>query len=104
MRWQYTFWRAKKSLFAFSAARLEYLYTPQRLAGRWRIARFIGRAAQRITLPEQAIVEIQGGFRIAVHTKDFLQREIYLYHEWEPHVCEVMRRLLRSGDVFVDVG
>jgi FkbM family methyltransferase len=92
------------SQLSFHAARLIYRYTPPRFPGRWRIGRVLSNLVARIELPRQVVVRSRDGFWIAVDASDFIQREIYLYREWEPHVCGVMRRLLRPDDVFVDVG
>jgi FkbM family methyltransferase len=38
------------------------------------------------------------------NTSDLIQRFIYYFGFWDPHVEDAMRRWLRPGDVFVDVG
>lgn len=37
-------------------------------------------------------------------TQDLIQRYLYLFGAWEPHLTGWLRRRLRPGDGFVDVG
>ncbi|MEU7150022.1 FkbM family methyltransferase [Streptomyces sp. NPDC045456] len=41
---------------------------------------------------------------IVTDTQDLIQRYIYLFGVWEPHLTRWLERRLRPGDVFVDVG
>jgi FkbM family methyltransferase len=43
-----------------------------------------------------------GKFRLV--TSDTIQRAIYLFGIWEPHVAGLIRGILKPGDTFVDVG
>src|SRR5215204_1935790 len=88
----------------FHGARVLYPALPLRLPGRWRIESFLRQTASKIDLPRNAIVRAVGGFDICVDTTDFLQRQIYLLHQWEPHVCVAMAQKLRPGELFIDVG
>jgi FkbM family methyltransferase len=44
------------------------------------------------------------GARIACELPDFIQRHIYLFGIWEPHITDFVFGRLRTGDTFVDVG
>ncbi|MEU2559476.1 FkbM family methyltransferase [Streptomyces longispororuber] len=54
--------------------------------------------------PRRRVVETVFGARFAVDTQDLIQRYIYLFGVWEPHLTRWLRDRLRPGDVFVDVG
>ncbi|MCQ8772256.1 FkbM family methyltransferase [Streptomyces telluris] len=49
-------------------------------------------------------VRARWGARFAVDTQDLIQRYIYLFGVWEPHLTRWLSRRLRPGDTFVDVG
>ncbi|GCD43748.1 FkbM family methyltransferase [Streptomyces paromomycinus] len=44
------------------------------------------------------------GATFVTDTQDLIQRYIYLFGVWEPHLTRWLERRLRPGDVFVDVG
>ncbi|GGU26589.1 hypothetical protein GCM10010259_16540 [Streptomyces daghestanicus] len=54
--------------------------------------------------PRRRVVEDRSGARFAVDTTDLIQRYLYLFGVWEPHMTGWLRRRLRPGDGFVDVG
>lgn len=54
--------------------------------------------------PRRRVVETRAGVRFAVDTRDLIQRYVYLFGVWEPHLTHWLRRRLAPGDVFVDVG
>jgi FkbM family methyltransferase len=54
--------------------------------------------------PRRRVVETRCGERFAVDTRDLIQRYVYLFGVWEPHLTHWLRRRLAPGDVFVDVG
>ncbi|MFE2583687.1 FkbM family methyltransferase [Streptomyces sp. NPDC059378] len=54
--------------------------------------------------PRRRVVETRSGARFAVDTRDLIQRYLYLFGVWEPHLTSWLRRRLRPGDCFVDVG
>ncbi|WP_327190027.1 FkbM family methyltransferase [Streptomyces xinghaiensis] len=54
--------------------------------------------------PRQRVVRARFGARFAVDTRDLIQRYTYLFGVWEPHMTHWLRRRLRLGDTFVDVG
>ncbi|MFE7316660.1 FkbM family methyltransferase [Streptomyces sp. NPDC057555] len=54
--------------------------------------------------PRRRVVRTRFGARMAVDTQDLIQRYIYLFGLWEPHLSHWLRRRLRPGDGFIDVG
>lgn len=54
--------------------------------------------------PRQRVVRTRFGASMAVDTRDLIQRFIYLFGVWEPHMMRWLASRLRAGDVFVDVG
>ncbi|MBD0746142.1 FkbM family methyltransferase [Streptomyces sp. CBMA152] len=54
--------------------------------------------------PRRRVVDTDFGAKFAVDTRDLIQRYIYLFGVWEPHMTGWLRRRLRPGDGFVDVG
>ncbi|MFK0117384.1 FkbM family methyltransferase [Streptomyces sp. NPDC090994] len=54
--------------------------------------------------PRRRVVEDRFGARFAVDTTDLIQRYLYLFGVWEPHLTGWLRRRLGPGDTFVDVG
>lgn len=68
--------------------------------GQWRIDRILERAAPcsgRETVTS-------GGLIFDLDRSDFVQRQIYLTGEYEPHLCAKIREYLKPGDVFYDIG
>lgn len=70
--------------------------------GRWRL----GSLAYRMlgTPSEGCEIATRHGFRIRLRLREFVDRTIYCTGEWEPLQTELIKRLLRPGDTFVDVG
>ncbi|MGI5393903.1 FkbM family methyltransferase [Streptomyces sp. CA-251251] len=54
--------------------------------------------------PRRRVVRVRSGDLFAVDTQDLIQRYLYLFGVWEPHMTAWLRRRLRPGDTFVDVG
>ncbi|MGW7403103.1 FkbM family methyltransferase [Streptomyces sp. NPDC054833] len=54
--------------------------------------------------PRRRVVETRSGARFAVDTQDLIQRYLYLFGAWEPHMTRWLQGRLRRGDVLVDVG
>ncbi|MGA4840550.1 FkbM family methyltransferase [Streptomyces sp. G45] len=54
--------------------------------------------------PRQRVVDSVFGARFAVDTRDLIQRYLYVFGVWEPHLSRWLRGRLLPGDVFVDVG
>ncbi|OIJ68145.1 FkbM family methyltransferase [Streptomyces mangrovisoli] len=54
--------------------------------------------------PRRRVVETRFGARFAVDTQDLIQRYVYLFGVWEPHMTGWLERRLKPGDTFVDVG
>ncbi|MFE2744110.1 FkbM family methyltransferase [Streptomyces scopuliridis] len=55
-------------------------------------------------IPQQRIVRARFCARFAVDTQDLIQRYIYLFGVWEPHMTRWLQSRLRPGDTFIDVG
>ncbi|MGW1076539.1 FkbM family methyltransferase [Streptomyces sp. NPDC002537] len=54
--------------------------------------------------PRRRVVCSRAGDRFVLDTRDLIQRYIYLFGVWEPHMTAWLQRRLRPGDTFVDVG
>ncbi|MEU4349477.1 FkbM family methyltransferase [Streptomyces sp. NPDC023838] len=54
--------------------------------------------------PRQRLVRTRFGAGFAVDTTDLIQRYLYMYGVWEPHMTRWLQRRLRPGDTFIDVG
>ncbi|MBT2487880.1 FkbM family methyltransferase [Streptomyces sp. ISL-96] len=54
--------------------------------------------------PRQRVTEVEFGARFAVDTQDLIQRYLYMFGVWEPHMTSWLKRRLRRGDTYVDVG
>ncbi|EPH46298.1 FkbM family methyltransferase [Streptomyces aurantiacus] len=54
--------------------------------------------------PRRRVVDTDFGARLAVDTRDLIQRYVYMFGVWEPNMTRWLRSRLRPGDTFVDVG
>lgn len=54
--------------------------------------------------PRRRVVRTRFGAAMAVDTQDLIQRFVYLFGVWEPHMTSWLRRRLRPGDTYIDVG
>ncbi|MBW5423016.1 FkbM family methyltransferase [Streptomyces sp. BG9H] len=54
--------------------------------------------------PRRRVVDVECGALFAVDTQDLIQRYLYLFGAWEPHMTRWLKSRLRGGDVLVDVG
>ncbi|MGP8300206.1 FkbM family methyltransferase [Streptomyces inhibens] len=54
--------------------------------------------------PRQRVARTRFGAAMAVDTQDLIQRFIYMFGLWEPHMTHWLQRRLRPGDTYVDVG
>ncbi|MCX4787681.1 FkbM family methyltransferase [Streptomyces sp. NBC_01221] len=54
--------------------------------------------------PRQRVTEVEFDARFAVDTQDLIQRYLYLFGVWEPHMTSWLKRRLQRGDTYVDVG
>ncbi|UQI47886.1 FkbM family methyltransferase [Streptomyces sp. HU2014] len=54
--------------------------------------------------PRLRVTQSRSGPRFAVDTQDLIQRYIYMFGTWEPHMTRWLGGRLRPGDTFVDVG
>ncbi|MFB8438117.1 FkbM family methyltransferase [Streptomyces niveus] len=54
--------------------------------------------------PRQRVVRSRYGARFAVDTQDLIQRYLYMFGTWEPHMTRWLQARLAPGDTFIDVG
>ncbi|OEV04004.1 FkbM family methyltransferase [Streptomyces nanshensis] len=54
--------------------------------------------------PRRRAVHTRFGATLEIDTQDLIQRYIYTFGVWEPHLTYWLRRRLKPGDAFVDVG
>lgn len=54
--------------------------------------------------PRRRVTETRFGTQFAVDTQDLIQRFIYMFGLWEPHMTHWLQRRLRPGDTYIDVG
>jgi FkbM family methyltransferase len=54
--------------------------------------------------PHRFRTETRFGFEISGSTEDLIQRYIYVFGVWEPHLTYWIQDRLKPGDTFVDVG
>ncbi|MFJ9211048.1 FkbM family methyltransferase [Streptomyces sp. NPDC102264] len=54
--------------------------------------------------PRPRVVRSRFGARFAVDTQDLIQRYLYMFGVWEPHMTRWLQSRLRPGDTFIDVG
>ncbi|MFD8967702.1 FkbM family methyltransferase [Streptomyces sp. NPDC059568] len=54
--------------------------------------------------PRRRVVRARFGARFAVDTRDLIQRYLYMFGVWEPHMTRWLRGRLGPRDTFVDVG
>jgi FkbM family methyltransferase len=48
--------------------------------------------------------QLSNGARIVVQANDFIGRTIYFFGDYDPKITWICKRILRPGDVFLDVG
>src|SRR5436190_5065280 len=70
--------------------------------GKWRVVDFLRK--RLIRDPVHEIIRVVGGIWMDVETTDYLQREIFVYHDFEPNIRREISRTLKSGDLFIDIG
>jgi FkbM family methyltransferase len=54
--------------------------------------------------PVTTVARTIDGTRVPVMTVDLLQRYLYLFGVWEPNITSWIRRRLRPGQTFIDIG
>lgn len=54
--------------------------------------------------PLQTVTRTRHGTRFLVDTRDIIQRYLYLFGTWEPHLSAWISQRLGPGDTFIDVG
>ncbi|MEV6395382.1 FkbM family methyltransferase [Streptomyces sp. NPDC051907] len=77
-------------------------HAPGRLGTAAVAARYLNPRLQR--LPRRRVARTRFGARFLVDTEDLIQRYLYMFGVWEPHMTHWLQRRLRPGDTFVDVG
>lgn len=77
-------------------------YAPGQVGKSWLADRFLNPRLHDV--PRQRVIESLQGDRFAVDTLDLIQRYLYLFGVWEPHMTAWLRRSLKPGDTFIDVG
>lgn len=87
---------------AFAALRWYVRYAPGTLGKRSLVRNLLDSGLQRH--PYRCTARTGWGARFAVDTADIIQRYLYLFGVWEPHLTGFIRSRLQPGDVFVDVG
>jgi FkbM family methyltransferase len=76
-------------------------YAPAAAGKAYLAGRLLGRYR---SVPENQVVRTRSGHRFVLVTDDLLQGYLYLFGVWEPHLSDWVRRTLRPGDTFIDVG
>ncbi|MGY1437396.1 FkbM family methyltransferase [Streptomyces reniochalinae] len=87
--------------FLTEAARWYVRYAPGRLE-KAPLSRLLSEHFTRN--PGRHTVTTRTGAVFEVDTEDLIQRYLYLFGVWEPHMTNWLTRRLRPGDGFVDVG
>ncbi|MEV8404263.1 FkbM family methyltransferase [Streptomyces niveus] len=54
--------------------------------------------------PWRVVANSRFGARFVVDTQDLIQRYLYMFGVWEPHMTRWLQGRLRPGDSFIDVG
>ncbi|MFD4767010.1 FkbM family methyltransferase [Streptomyces niveus] len=54
--------------------------------------------------PRRRVVESRFGAQFSVDTQDLIQRYIYMFGVWEPHMTRWLQARLLPSDTFIDVG
>jgi FkbM family methyltransferase len=70
--------------------------------GKWRVAEFLRKRLAKA--PFQGVIQVIGGIEMELDTSDFLQREIFVSGDFEPNVRRHILRILKPGDLFLDIG
>jgi FkbM family methyltransferase len=55
-------------------------------------------------VPRSFVTPTSSGFRFAGSTRDVIQRHVYIFGVWEPHITAFVTRHLGPGDAAIDVG
>jgi FkbM family methyltransferase len=80
----------------------QYLrHSPIEIA-KWRISDFLRK--KLAANPVHSIIRVAGGVLMELDTSDFLQRELYVFRDFEPAITHEIKKRLKPGDTFVDIG
>jgi FkbM family methyltransferase len=63
---------------------------------------FVPYLAQKNTSPE--IVEVDGGLRMELDSREYIQAQLYLFGCFEPATIKFIRKAVKSGSTVLDVG
>jgi len=69
---------------------------------KWRVADFLRK--QLASNPVRKITKVAGGLLMDLDTSDFLQRELYVFRDFEPSIRREIIKRLKPGDTFLDIG
>jgi len=69
---------------------------------KWRIADFLRK--KLAANPVHSIIKVAGGTLMELDTSDFLQRELYVFRDFEPAISREIKKRLKAGDTFLDIG
>lgn len=73
--------------------------------GKWRLWKwFVRRRAFRDPALSSGVRRLRYGFSMNLNTADYLGKFLYYWGCWEPNETWVVRKYLRPGDTFIDVG
>lgn len=69
---------------------------------KWRVADFLRK--QLASNPVRKPTKVTGGLLMDLDTSDFLQRELYVFRDFEPSIRREIIKRLKPGDTFLDIG
>jgi len=55
-------------------------------------------------LDDRAVTRLRSGAELVVNPHEFLGRSVYYSGEWDTKITWVIERILRKGDMFIDIG
>ncbi|WKU49447.1 FkbM family methyltransferase [Streptomyces sp. VNUA116] len=85
-----------------SAGRQYVRHCPGSLGKPWLVAKCLNPYLRG--RPRRRVARTRFGAIVPVDTQDLIQRYIYMFGTWEPHMTRWLSRRLQSGDTFIDVG
>ncbi|MFQ3597207.1 MAG: FkbM family methyltransferase [Chloroherpetonaceae bacterium] len=54
--------------------------------------------------PSREVVTLSSGIRMDLELNEYVQSQLYLFGNFEPATVKVLKRLLKSGDMVLDIG
>ncbi|MGK5547041.1 FkbM family methyltransferase [Streptomyces sp. URMC 127] len=85
-----------------SVGRQYVRYCPGSLGKPWVVAKCLDPYLR--DRPRRRVARTRFGVMVSVDTQDLIQRYVYMFGTWEPHMTRWLSRRLGPGDTFVDVG